>query len=836
MTAQGKSSDNGAWFDCSHCGYHRAVPVGLIGKKAKCPNCKTPNVVTAAPPEEEELDLGLDDLLPDEQTSPSPVASVGAGEDAQAQAPTLSEDGGGRREHFFAGGISNVLAGACTGIVSAMFAISFALLIFSVGNLYGSLSYGIGLMLVGGVASGLLYAFSGRVGHVVSSVEGGAVVLFFLLLCKMMPSLLDAGSAYVLPTVLVTAMLASLLVGVGGFLLVRYGGHTILRYVPIHVIGGVIAGLGVYMVAGALLFMVGGNPLDALPFKVSAWAALSGNTGAGTLRMIAPGVLFGLLLFALTFRYRPGWVLALGLLGGVGAGELAKRFSDNDMARVLLDQGWLPHGLVPRFFWAEYSGGFWDSVLWSEILRQDVMLVILAAVVLCGNLLHGLLLEGSDEREYDLVAETRAVGLGNALSGICGGFPASMCLGRTLGNSLSGGRGALSGLVSLVVFAAALGGGGHYLHMVPLFVPSGVLLFVGLGFVRTWLLNSRRDNLVRSDDYLLLLLTFALTVSFGVVVGAGAGLFMATVVAIRRFSGQGVVSKVLGGSSLRSNVERSSEAEGVIREHSEQIFIMRLSGFLFLGSMHSLQRELSNRLQDSSLPQLRYVLVDMQRVSGFGSAVRFGFRVLAATIRENDLQVVFTSVPMEMEDELRDMLHDVSERVHVFVDLDYGMEWCEDCLLDDAGIQPGRPRTVTEVLRDVFPDPPMVPYLVHLMQRRAYGKGRHIFHQGDQSKDMYFIESGRVNIVLELEGGRSVRLKMLRPGTVFGEMGIFKNAPRSASAVAAEDCVIYRLTGERTALVQKKAPRLAAALQTYLINLLADRLASANRQIRDLNR
>jgi len=73
-----------------------------------------------------------------------------------------------------------------------------------------------------------------------------------------------------------------------------------------------------------------------------------------------------------------------------------------------------------------------------------------------------------------------------------------------------------------------------------------------------------------------------------------------------------------------------------------------------------------------------------------------------------------------------------------------------------------------------------------------------------------------------------LRLKKMGPGTVFGEMGIYTSAPRSATVIAMEKCVVYKLSLERFQLIQSKAPQLAAAVNRYIVALLAERVAEAN--------
>ena len=65
--------------------------------------------------------------------------------------------------------------------------------------------------------------------------------------------------------------------------------------------------------------------------------------------------------------------------------------------------------------------------------------------------------------------------------------------------------------------------------------------------------------------------------------------------------------------------------------------------------------------------------------------------------------------------------------------------------------------------------------------------GSRLFHKGDSGDAMFLIESGRVHISINDEDGQEVTLARHRPGTVLGEMSVFDDQPRSASAQAMAD-------------------------------------------------
>ena len=68
-----------------------------------------------------------------------------------------------------------------------------------------------------------------------------------------------------------------------------------------------------------------------------------------------------------------------------------------------------------------------------------------------------------------------------------------------------------------------------------------------------------------------------------------------------------------------------------------------------------------------------------------------------------------------------------------------------------------------------------------VMQRAHFAQGEIIIRQGDVADCFYLIESGQVEIIKEVPGNASECLRLCSAGDTFGEVGILKNEPRTAT-------------------------------------------------------
>jgi CRP-like cAMP-binding protein len=98
---------------------------------------------------------------------------------------------------------------------------------------------------------------------------------------------------------------------------------------------------------------------------------------------------------------------------------------------------------------------------------------------------------------------------------------------------------------------------------------------------------------------------------------------------------------------------------------------------------------------------------------------------------------------------------------------------------------------------------------------RVYPKSTMIFSENEPGKELYIIQKGSVKIT-KIVNNNEVMLAILKPGDIFGEMALIENKPRSASAIAYEDCALLTVNKKNFQMMVKTQPQLITKLTTIL--------------------
>jgi len=115
-------------------------------------------------------------------------------------------------------------------------------------------------------------------------------------------------------------------------------------------------------------------------------------------------------------------------------------------------------------------------------------------------------------------------------------------------------------------------------------------------------------------------------------------------------------------------------------------------------------------------------------------------------------------------------------------------------------------------------------HLASTLVERPFKGGDLIFEQGDKGAEMYIVAQGHVNIHLPGEKSRRVSLKDITVGEYFGELALFDDKPRSASALATTDASLLELSRETLSSYLERRPRAAMAI----LRTMSERIRQTN--------
>lgn len=113
---------------------------------------------------------------------------------------------------------------------------------------------------------------------------------------------------------------------------------------------------------------------------------------------------------------------------------------------------------------------------------------------------------------------------------------------------------------------------------------------------------------------------------------------------------------------------------------------------------------------------------------------------------------------------------------------------------------------------------------------RSFPKKTQIVTEGDDSHSLYFLLEGRVKIYLDDDHGKEITVNVHQAGDFFGELGLIKSIPRTASVLTIENCRLGIMPEADFRRCLANYPSFAMSL----IENLSNRLIDATETIRKL--
>ncbi|HTL90358.1 MAG TPA: solute carrier family 23 protein, partial [Leptolyngbya sp.] len=666
----------------------------------------------------------------------------------------------------------NLISGGTMGLLTVITSVSFGAVIFT-GGLSDTLPWGIGLLLFSAAMVNAIVASTSSYPSVVATLSDNSIPVLSLVARQIVDLMPNATSEAKLLTLAATIALNSI---VGGAILVALGKFKLgglIRFIPYPVVGGFIASTGLLLVQGAFQSLSG---VDFNNLTIAAF--LEPNV----LFQWLPAVFFALAMYVIPksfqhFLLLPGIIVVSIALFYAGLAITGTSIAQANAQQLLL--GTLPPGSLFRFnLIPAFTGANWSVVTQQIPTLAALWLIDSIALLLNANGIELLV-----KRDFDLNRELKTAGAASIASGLGGGAGGFSSLNETaLAIQLGGTTRTVGWMIAAMCFIVAFGDA-ESLAYFPKFILVGLPLLYGMEPLYDWVYQAW-FRFSRSD-YAIILLIVAVTAAAGYLQGIAIGLIAAVVLFVINYSQLAVTKRVSSGTYYHSNVLRTSEEMDILEAEGEQILVLELQGLIFFGTANKLNEQIHDRLTDPS--SLQYVILDFRLVSGLDASAVLSFAKLKQLAAQREIYLLFTHLSKEARKRLRqgECLQDDDPLCRQFDDLDRGLEWCEQQILQSHPLaqleEAALEQSLSHYLKSVFVDPTQVDRLMSLLKTRSLEPDEYLFRQGDSFDGLYFVGAGQVSVVLELDQDQTKRIRTYTIGNTIGEMGLYRRTARMAS-------------------------------------------------------
>ena len=722
--------------------------------------------------------------------------------------------------------ITNVQTGVLSALLEVLGVASFAALIFS-GPLSEHLATGLVLLLISTTIVGLVGTLgSGYPGMLVSLRTPMIPVLAAMVAVIAATMTAEGREADLLGTTIATLGVTSIVSGLALGLLGRFSLGRLVRYFPYPVMAGFFAGTGAYLFTGGLS-IAADQPV--------AWDRLSAWFSSETLPQWGSALGCGVAFYVIQRRWDHWLVAPLFLLLGLATFH-GLVWSSGVTLEEATASGWLPRLSASPASLLSLDFSHLLSAHWPTVAAQAGSIAAVAVLCAVLLLLDVAAIEIAVNREIESNRELKVAGIANVACGLVGGCPGVQSLTDTAFVSSLGGDRRLMGFVRVVCFVLAGVAGVGLVAMFPMFLLGGVLVYVGIHFLRRWGWEIRRE--LPSTDYLVVLLILLVCVWKGILLGIFFGVMMSVVLFVITYSRLSSIRSELTGRDRASHIERAPEIREILDRDGDRILILRLQGVIFFGTAGDLMNIIRARLAPADGPSLEYLVLDLQRVDLIDASGVRSFSRLAQITESHGVSVVVTGHRGKMRRQLEGIGFFTEpesaapvRRLHLS-QLNEGIAWCEDRLLDSRGIsEPGAADTLEGRLAKLLGDEDAARSMVPFFHREEHATGGWLFRQGEPGDSLYLVDSGTVSVVIDTaEGGEHV-VRVFTSGAVLGEMAVYMEGPRTASLRIEVPSVLFRLDADGLQRLQLQHPVAAGRFHASIVRMMAGRLESTTREL-----
>lgn len=401
--------------------------------------------------------------------------------------------------------LQDALAGWIVGVIAIPLAIAFGIA-SGVGPAEG--------LITAIIAGFIISAFGGSKAQIGGPTGAFIVIIYGIIQQHGLTGLLIA-----------TIMAGILLILMGVFKL-----GNIIKFVPYPVIVGFTAGIALTIFSTQMNDLFGMNIQGVPADFIDKWVCYAEHIKDINWWAFAVGAIsLAILIFLPRLSKKiPASLVAIIVMTLIT--WLLRRYAGVDSIKTIGDLYTIPTGIpaphLPSFELAE-GETFWSLV--KSLFPAAFTIALLGAIE---SLLSAMVADGVIGDRHNSNTELIAQGMANVVVPFFGGIPATGAIARTMANINNGGKTPVAGIVHALLLLAVLLFFGPLVALIPMACLAGILIMVSYNMSEfrsiMWLAKNPKS------DFIVMLVTFILTVLFDLTIAIEVGLLLAIILFLKR--------------------------------------------------------------------------------------------------------------------------------------------------------------------------------------------------------------------------------------------------------------------------------------------------------------
>jgi len=717
--------------------------------------------------------------------------------------------------------VSDFALGIFDGIDNGLWCYAFAAIIFS-GALSPFMPLLVAIMLSGWAILGIYIATTSEAPiHVIHIDEQGTVILSTIGVLMVAHLGADAPVGMGASTMLAVISVTTFTVALGLFLVGHFHLTRLLELLPYPVICGFLAGVGWLLLQAGVSVAVGS------PISMALLEALKDPENIFRLGVTLAG---GALLMFAANRINKAWALpaaaVIMLVIFYGTASVmdyskAQLVAENWLFDIRTESG-SAFSLLAELSFDQVDTDFMISVV-PQILTIAFLALLSASMSLSAVL-------AASRQDLNTAVEMQNMGRGNALLGLIACPAGYTDVTSTVLYSEFGASSRLMPIIASAICIAIAMLGTLLISWMPTVLVASVIFLFAFQMLYHWMYENVRG--FQPIDYAIVIIILGTVIFVGFMSGILAGVMLALLLFVMRYS---MISAVHGQYSLstyRSSVERAPSSNQVLDEFGGNALVYTLRGFLFFGTANAI---LDTIRDESGIKHgnFKMILLDLARVTGIDISALNTFVQIKRICESSGVKLLFSGIPAGTEQNI--VMLDAVSLEHgkplFFKGADYAVEYMENVILQEHEPE-AENKTIAEFLNELFEDDEKVSTLMEAMERVEYQMGQTLFHQGEDDNGLYMLESGSMTALIATDTNGMKRVKKFNAGSVIGEMSSYtQDKKRTATIIANELSVLYYLSAEKINRFDKENAKLASSIHELVARTLGTRIAYMNRRL-----